>query len=156
VGTMTNADMLTASLRKVVELHGPATEGELLAAERRLGLELLSGVREFYLRANGTLDSTSPEHGWTRIWPVSEWSTVTETTGSPIYDNIASLPILADHCAESWWYAMELRPGNSDAGAIYIVDGLRPGRIVGFSFEEFVAKVIQNDADIYPKDQSAG
>jgi hypothetical protein len=58
--------------------------------------------------------------------------------------------VIADYSLESWWYAV------SRAGAVHIVDGLRPPRVVAKTFPEFVRMLVENDEAIYPRSQEAG
>jgi len=139
-----NIDDTLAAIAKVVGLAPAARPADLASAERRLGCQLPAQLRAFYLRANGTLDATPVENGWTRLWSAAEWRNVSTLSLGSVYSSVSDAIVVADYSLESWWYALGLDE------AVYIVDGLRPARPVAGSFLEFVALLLNDRKEIYP------
>ena len=139
-----------AALRGCAELRPPATADALRDAEIRFHGRLSDDVKAFYSAADGTVDETAPEQGWTRFWELAAWTPVARRLPGAEYRGVHELPVVADHCHESWWYALDVRVGAPAYGSVYIVDGLRPPRMVAASFAAFVAAVLRDDESIYP------
>jgi hypothetical protein len=63
---------------------------------------------------------------------------------------------LADHGIESWWYAAQISARAETP--IFIVDGIRPPRLIAQSFCAFVAAALEDDRSVYaaPLERGAG
>jgi hypothetical protein len=144
-----NVDTVVATLGQVIALQPPASQKALLKAERRFG-PIPHELRDFYARANGTVEATPVKNGWTRLWSMNEWCSVSSLGCGPVYDDVQNAIVVADYSLESWWYAVDIGPVFG--GSVYIVDGGRPTRVVARSFGAFVSMVVQDDQDIYPAD----
>jgi len=78
------------------------------------------------------------------FWPLERWErAVTFSKNSD-----ADLVVIADHSLSSWWYAIPSSGGVETP--VFIVDGLRPSRVVAPSFSAFAEAVFNDDRSIYP------
>jgi len=86
-----------------------------------------------------------------RFWPLDRWE-----NGKGEVKNAAGLTLLADHGIESWWYGAQISARAETP--IFIVDGIRPSRLVAGSFAVFFAAALGNDRSIYatPLERGAG
>jgi hypothetical protein len=138
----------------------PADTNAVAQAEQRFGIVIPSDMATFYRSMNGMPWPTTPEHGWIRLWALEAWHRVSEESTLrdvlPKYEGVAEAVIIADHCDESWWYATDFGIGGNDAVRIFLVDGLRPAKLVAASFTAFVEFALADSPDIYPDEQSAG
>jgi len=143
-------DAALAAVAHLVGLGAPLAAGDIANIERRLGFQLPGDLTAFYICANGTTTHTPVENGWTRLWMAEEWKPVRSLGYGPLYSDLGHAAVIADYSLDSWWYAV------SSAGAVHIVDGLRPPRIVAETFLDFVRMLVQDDEGIYPCSQKAG
>jgi hypothetical protein len=132
---------------------GPA-EGETLAqAERRFGISLPTDMAQFYRSMNGTAYPTETNHGWVRLWDLGSWRRLRDDSNLSVetsdYRGLADAILFADHCDDSWYYAAEFLT-ESTGPRIYLVDGLRPAKLVAAGFTAFVEAFLADSADIYP------
>jgi hypothetical protein len=136
-----------------IRLQGsvPSLDG-VRQALRFLQEALPSEVVALYERSDGTLAATPVEHGWIRLWSLSEWLPVREILKHPQYSVVGGAPVFADHGDASWWYALDV---GSSSGAIFIVDGLRPPRVVSRSIVAFLEDVLADGETIYPRNDAA-
>ena len=136
----------------------PADEACIAQTEWRFGIHLPIDLREFYLCMNGTDCPTVPEHGWIRFWSLESWHLVRDEpslTGATLYGDFKDAVAIADHCDKSWLYAADFsRPGANLA--IYIIDGVRPAKLVAEGFTAFVKAALTDDPAVYPSDDNAG
>ena len=148
---VTDIDGAIRALAHVVELGPPASMDDLSSAAIRLGYSIPPELAAFYLRANGTMDATPVENGWTSLWMVSKWKPVRELPlETQDYTECNEAIVVADYSLDSWWYAVDRR------GAVYIVDGALPARVVAATFTAFIMMLIEDDARIYPLVEGAG
>jgi len=143
-------DAALAAVGHLVGLGAPLRAGDIPKIERRVGFQLPSELAAFYIRANGTTTHTPAENGWTRLWMAEEWKAVRTLGYGALYSNVGDAAVIADYSLESWWYPV------SSAGAVHIVDGLHPSRVVAETFLDFVRMIVQDEECIYPCDQKAG
>jgi hypothetical protein len=101
---------------------------------------------------NGMNSPTRPDNGWIRIWDLESWQRVRDEPAlndEPIYPDLQDAILFADHCDSSWFYAGDF-PRASEGLLVYLVDGLRPAKLVAGSFTAFVNAALADAADIYP------
>ena len=106
----------------------------------------------FYRAMNGMDSPTSPDNGWIRIWDLESWRRVRSERSineQALYPNVQDAILLADHCDSSWFYAGMFTPA-SEVVRIYLVDGLRPAKLVANTFTAFMNSTLADAADIYP------
>ena len=149
---MADLTAVLAGLGRLGLLRAPATPEELSEVEARFGTSLTPEVVGLYNRSNGTFPATPVERGWVRLWMLSEWRPVREILKDPRYEIVGGALVFADHCDESWWYALDMARAK---GAIHIVDGLRPPRIVARSMVAFLDDVLADRGSIYPREDAA-
>ena len=112
----------------------------------------------FYRSMNGMDWPTEPDSGWIRIWELESWRRVRDEPGLSdvsLYHDLGDAILVADHCDASWYYAADFS-GAPSTLVIYLVDGLRPAKLVAASFTAFVNAALADAADIYPDDPGAG
>ena len=119
---------------------------------KSVGTILPLEVVALYEHSDGTSIATPVDRGWVRLWKLSEWRAVREVLKDPKYSAVGDAEVFADHCDESWWYALDVA---SSKGAVYIVDGLRPPRTVASSVLAFLEDVLADRESIYPKEDAA-
>ena len=139
-----------SAVAELVSLGPPAPAPQIAAAERRIGVQMPADLVAFYMRANGTVDHTPVDKGWTRLWMTDEWRPVKTLECGPIYAEIDDAAVIADYSLESWYYAVDRQ------GGVYIVDGLRPPRVVAEGFLEFVKMLVKDEKGLYPRSEEAG
>ena len=103
---------------------------------------------------NGMNSPTRPESGWIRIWDLESWQRVRDEPAlndEPIYPDLQDAIIFADYCDSSWFYAGEFSSATGGL-RVYLVDGLRPAKLVAGSFTAFVNAALADAADIYPNE----
>ena len=152
---MNSGEEYAEALRAVTPdgaIRPPAPEEIISRTEKRYGVRLPKDMAWFYRAMNGMKWPTWPENGWVCIWALESWRRVRDEPSvneQPIYTELQDAIIVADHCDSSWFYAAEFSraPGHL---RIYLVDGLRPAKLVAESFTMFVNGVIADAADIYP------
>src|SRR4051794_20309576 len=98
-----------------------ASEELLLRAAHTFGA-LPADLRLFYSQMNGSRDMTPLEHGAIRFWPIQEWKSVEQERASPLYAGFSTMPIVADHMTDCWWYAVDCSAGSQSFGAVYLID----------------------------------
>jgi hypothetical protein len=74
---------------------------------------------------------------------------------SSLYANLADAILVADHCDESWWYAVTFGR-DGETMSVYLVDGWRPAKLVATSFTAFVNAALADAAEIYPDERMNG
>lgn len=137
-------------------IRQPAPAALVADTERRHGIRLPSDMAWFYRSTNGMNWPTVPDHGWFRIWELEAWRRVREEPAiGDVYGDLGEAILVADHCDESWWYAADFS-GVPETITIYLVDGLRPAKVVSGSFTGFVNAALADAAEIYPDAQTAG
>ena len=130
----------------------PASEEMISQIEQRYGVQLPEDMAWFYRAMNGMNWPTRPDNGWIRIWELESWHRVRDEPSinrHPIYPELQDAILLADHCDSSWFYAGQFSRSVGDL-RIYLVDGLRPAKLVAGSFTAFVNSALTDAADIYP------
>jgi len=159
---MTGRNQLVDSLIAVAQgrdASPPADHQMIWRVEQQFDIELPEDMAAFYLSMDGMQWPTVPEHGWVRIWSLGSWRRVRDeaglNSGSSNYDALGHAIIVADHCDESWWYAADFRQPEVQPG-FFLVDGLRPAKLVARGLSAFVAAVLADSVDIYPEQRSAG
>ena len=133
-------------------IRPPAPEKMISEIEERYGIRLPKDIAWFYRAMNGMDWPTRPDNGWIRIWNLESWRRVRDEPSVnevPIYDELHEAILLADHCDSSWFYAGAFSQAPGDL-RIYLVDGLRPAKLVATSFRAFVNAALADAADIYP------
>jgi hypothetical protein len=141
-----------AELNALGLLGAPATLYELRGVETRLGVSLPSEITDLYSVSNGTCSATPVSRGWVRLWMLSEWRPVRELLKDTKYEAVGAALAFADHCDQSWWYALDLTGARM---SIHIVDGLRPPRVVAHSVLQFLDDVLADRRSVYPQDDAA-
>jgi hypothetical protein len=109
-------------------------------------------MASFFRVMNGMDWPTEPNNGWIRIWDLESWRPVRDESSineEPLYSDLKDAILLADHCDSSWFYAAKFRPKHGGVW-IYLVDGLRPAKVVAETFTAFVNSALADAADIYP------
>jgi hypothetical protein len=140
-------------LRKVVDprwVRPAASTAELDAVELRLGMTISGELRSFYGQVGGADEATPLENGWMTFWPLERWERAAADRSGSTHE----LVLIADHSLSSWWYATSSRARTETS--IFLVDGLRPPRLVAKSFALFVDAVFADDPSIYPDPLPAG
>ena len=133
-------------------IRPPASEKMISQVEERYGVRLPKDMAWFYRAMNGMKWPTRPDNSWVRIWELESWHCVRDEPSlneQPMYLELQDAIILADHCDSSWFYAGEFS-GTLRGLRVYLVDGLRPAKLVAESFTMFVNGVIADAAEIYP------
>jgi hypothetical protein len=146
-------DEFSERLRQVVNprwVRPGASATDLDLAERRLGITISDELRMFYGCVGGTDEATPLENGWMKFWPVERW----ERAAQAHHGHARGLVLLADHSLSSWWYATPFAERTQTP--IFIVDGLRPPRVIARSFSSFVDAVFADDHSIYPEPLPGG
>lgn len=100
---------------------------------------------------NGTVDMTPVENGAVIFWALEDWMSVGEIAASPLYSEIAALPIVADYMIDCWWFAADFSQDSIACGTIYRVDGANPPAIVAKTFGDFLRAVIEDRTILYPQ-----
>jgi hypothetical protein len=112
-------------------------------------------MASFYRAMNGMDWPTDPEHGWVRIWDLESWRRIRDESDlrdRSIYADFEEAFLIADHCDSSWWYAANFSRAMDNV-SIYLIDGLRPAKLVTASFTAFVHAALADAAAIYPSDR---
>jgi hypothetical protein len=60
------------------------------------------------------------------------------------------MPIVADHMIDCWWYAIDCSASSKTFGAVFLVDGVRPGALIASTFELFLDCVLTDAPSLYP------
>ena len=140
------------------DISPPASLKAIHNAEQAFGIELPSDMLAFYEAMNGMQWPTLPERGWIRIWSVESLRRVRDEAAlrSDLskYADLWEAIIIADHCDESWYYAAAF--GHSADLPVFLVDGLRPAKLVAMSFTGFVRAALADASGIYPDPETAG
>jgi hypothetical protein len=129
--------------------NAPATESVLVRAERAFG-RMPVDLRYFYSRMNGFRDMTPLEYGAVRIWSIDEWKAVGNEISAPMYAPVATIPIVADHMMDCWWYATDSSESSATYGAVYLIDGVRPATLVATNFDGFINCILTDSPSLYP------
>jgi hypothetical protein len=159
---MNEAHELAEALRAVSPegaVRQPAPEATIAQTEQRLGIHLPADMMMFYRAMNGMDWPTHPDNGWIRFWELGSWRRVRDESAlgeaSSLYANLADAILVADHCDESWWYAVTFgRDGETTT--VHLVDGLQPAKLVATTFTAFVNAALADAAEIYPDEDNAG
>lgn len=149
---MAELERLLGTLTELGVIGFPAAPEQVMALERRIGTALPSDVLALYSRSDGTFPATPVDRGWVRLWSLAEWRPVGGILADPQYSVVGKAEVFADHCDNSWYYALDV---SLTKGAIYIVDGLRPPRVVALSVVAFLEDVLADRDSIYPRDDGA-
>lgn len=141
-------------LRRLVKpawVRPPATLDEIRSVEGRLGIVVPDDLRAFYSSVGGADEPTPLDNGWMTFWPLERWE-----NGVGEAKNGLGLTLIADYGIESWCYGAQMSARAETP--IFIVDGIRPARLVAASFPAFVAAALGDDRSIYaePLERGAG
>jgi hypothetical protein len=129
----------------------PASDAVIRQIETDFGVRLPEDMSWFYRAMNGMNWPTRPDSGWIRIWGLESWHRVRDEPSineEPLYPDLQDAILLADHCDSSWFYAGVFSPAHRGV-RIYLVDGLRPAKLVAETFAAFVNSTLADAADIY-------
>lgn len=132
----------------------PASDAMIQQTQTRFGVHLPKDMAWFYRAMNGMKWPTRPDTGWIRIWDLESWYRVRDEPSineEPLYPDLQDAILLADHCDSSWFYAGMFSPVDGRV-RIYLVDGLRPAKLVTETFTAFVNSTLADAADIYPNE----
>jgi SMI1 / KNR4 family (SUKH-1) len=133
-------------------IRPPAADSKIGQIEMRFGVRLPKDITWFYRTMNGMDWPTRPDNGWIRIWDLESWQRVRNEPSineEALYPDLQDAILLADHCDSSWFYAGMFSPAHEGV-RIYLVDGLRPAKLVEDTFTAFVNSALADAADIYP------
>jgi hypothetical protein len=129
-----------------------ASDRTVSQTQERYGVRLPKDMAWFYRAMNGMNRPTRPDSGWIRIWELESWRRVREEPAlndEPIYAELRDAILFADHCDSSWFYACDFSGAPGEL-RVYLVDGLRPAKLVAESFTAFVNAALSDAADVYP------
>src|SRR4030095_6062549 len=158
---MNSAGEFADALRAVSRggtIRPPADAAMISQSEARHGIHLPVDMTSFYRSMNGMDWPTEPDKGWIRFWELNSWRRVRDEPGLrdvSLYDHLGDAVLLADHCDSSWYYAADFSQ-STDELQIWLIDGLRPAKLVAASFTTFVNAVLADAEDIYPDEREAG
>ena len=151
-----NAGQEFAKALRAVTVDGairpPASDRMIAQIEERYGVLLPNDMAWFYRAMNGMNSPTRPDSGWIRIWDLESWHRVRDEPAlndEPIYPDLQYAVLFADHCDSSWFYAGKFS-ATPQGLLVYLVDGLRPAKLVAETFTAFVNAALADAADIYP------
>ena len=130
----------------------PASDATIRQIETEFGVRLPKDMAWFYRAMDGMNWPTRPDNGWIRIWDLQSWHWVRDEPSvneERLYPDLQDAILLADHCDSSWFYAAMFSVAREGV-RIYLVDGLRPAKLVADTFTAFVNSTLADAADIYP------
>lgn len=121
---------------------GPATASALARVESRLGVAIPAALRELLSQHDGTPGHSGVDHGWIRLWSVSEWS-------NPVHEveptrRFAGLAFFADWGISSDEYYFDGVLQSATYGQIFVGEVARRRRIAG-SFAEFLGLMLEGN-----------
>lgn len=154
---MNSGQEFTEALKAVTPkgaIRPPASNKMISQIQARYGVRLPKDMVWFYRAMNGMDWPTWPDNGWILIWNLESWHRLRDEpslSNEPIYSELMDAILFADHCDSSWFYAAEFSRESEDL-RVYLVDGLRPAKLVAGSFTAFVNAALADAADIYPSE----
>ncbi|GAK73482.1 hypothetical protein RRU01S_44_00010 [Agrobacterium rubi TR3 = NBRC 13261] len=143
---------------KVPPFNQPATEDEIISAERRFGLELPDAVIDLYRLANGQPSNAAGIEGSFVIMSLDEAVDAANFLNSEFPDGInADAPddtfVEADHGVRSTWWSRHWIPVMHNGGGDYLCADLDPaeggskGQIISYYHDEMFRSLVAPSVD---------
>lgn len=114
----------------------PASASAVRGVEERFDLVLPDELRAFYLAHDGTPGHCDVDHGWMRIWALSEWE--------PPPEGCRHAAMFADYGISSDEYFFEGARESPTFCAVFVC-GANVPRQVAANFSEFIALIVAGD-----------
>jgi hypothetical protein len=133
---------------------GGAGEDEVRGFEKRHGVRLPAGLRDYFLQVGGiAVDGESPalDQDLIRFWPLDEVSTLAKAW-VPAHQAERWF-VIADYAMWTWAYAVRLSRDAQDAAPIAVSFGGAELRPIADSFEGFVEMYLRRDPLVISPDQ---
>jgi hypothetical protein len=133
---------------------GGAGEAEVRGFERRHGVRLPAGLRDYFRTVGGiAVDGESPalDQDLIRLWPLGEVSTLAKAwVPAPEAERWF---VVGDYAMWTWAYVVRLSSDAEEAAPVAVSFGGAELRTIAESFEEFVEMYLRRDPLVISPDQ---
>jgi hypothetical protein len=121
---------------------GPATPAALARVESRLGIAIPEPLRALLSQHDGTPGHSGMDHGWIRVWSISEWS-------NPVHEahptrRFVGLAFFADWGISSDEYYLDGVRQSATYGHIFVGEVVAR-RQIAESFSQFLTYMLEGN-----------